>query len=167
MNDVECGSNNEVRAGTARAYPRTPAHLRRPTEAIPELRCLHRVLHGGRFNLFHGLGGEAVSPIIGDRPIDDGSAVDTFPCIEGQEKVRESFQLHQSFAFRAIHNHVLPRDVNELARGNSNLRSSMTATYYQRLSTVVTTYTYNSVHSAVSFSNFVQPIGDVRVRRER
>jgi hypothetical protein len=45
------------------------------------------VLQGGRFNLFCGFGGEAVSPIIGDRPIDDRSAVDAFPRIEDQEKV--------------------------------------------------------------------------------
>jgi hypothetical protein len=50
------------------------------------------VVHGGRFNFFRGYGGEAVSPIIGDRPIDDRSAIDTFPGIEGQEEVRESFQ---------------------------------------------------------------------------
>jgi hypothetical protein len=62
------------------------------------------MLHGGRFNFFRGFGGEAVSPIIGDRPIDDRSAVDTFPGIEDQEKIREPFQHHQSFAFRAIHN---------------------------------------------------------------
>jgi len=68
-----------------------------------------RVLHGGRFNFFRGFGGKAVSPIVGDCPIDDRSAVDAFPCVEGQEKVRESFQLHQSFALRAIHNYVLPR----------------------------------------------------------
>jgi hypothetical protein len=86
------------------------AHSKQPTCTIPELQCLlASVLHGGRFNFFRGFGGKAVSPIIGDRPIDDGSAVDTFPGIEGQEKVRESFQLHQSFALRAIHNHVLPR----------------------------------------------------------
>jgi hypothetical protein len=89
------------------------------------------VLHGGRFNFFRGYGGEAVSPIIGDRSIDDRSAVDTFPGIEGQKKVRESFQHHQSFALRTIHNYFLPRYVNELARGNSNLRSSMTASHYQ------------------------------------
>jgi hypothetical protein len=85
------------------------------------------VLHGGRFNFFRGFGGEAVSPIIGDRSIDDRSAVDTFPGIEGQEEVRESFQYHQSFALWAIHNYFLPRYVNELARRISNLRSSMSA----------------------------------------
>ena len=67
------------------------------------------VLHGSRFDFFHGFGSEAVSPVIGDRPIDDRSAVDTFPGIKGQKKVRESFQHHQSFALRATHNYCLPR----------------------------------------------------------
>jgi len=44
---------------------------------------LARVLHGGRFNFFRSYGGKAVSPIIGNRSIDDRSAVDTFPSIEG------------------------------------------------------------------------------------
>jgi hypothetical protein len=89
------------------------------------------VLHGGRFNFLRGFGCEAVSPIISDRPIDNCSAVDTFPGIEDQEEVRESFQHHQSFALRAIHNYVLPRYVNELARRLSNLRTTMTASQYQ------------------------------------
>jgi hypothetical protein len=101
-------------------------------DPIVSPRCLPaRALHGGRFNFFRDFGGEAVSPIIGDRPVDDRSAVDTFPRIEDQEKVRESFQHHQSFALRAIHNYFLPRYVNELARGNSKLRSSTTASQYQ------------------------------------
>jgi hypothetical protein len=56
--------------------------------------------------------------------------------------------------------------VNELVRGSSNLRSSMTASQYQRLSTVGTTYTYNSVHSAVSIFNFVRHREDVRGKCE-
>jgi hypothetical protein len=63
--------------------------------ATEELRCLPaHALRGGRFNSFRGFGGEAISPIIKDFPIDDRSAVDTFPRIEDQEKVRESFQHH-------------------------------------------------------------------------
>ena len=114
-------------------FPRAPVRsLAKPTCAVPELLCsLTPVLHGGRFNFFRGYGGEAVSPIIGDRPIDDRSAIDTFPGIEGQEEVRESFQHHQPFALRTIHNHFLPRNVNELVRGSSNLRSSITASQYQ------------------------------------
>jgi hypothetical protein len=45
------------------------------------------VLYGGLFNVLCGFGGEAVSPVIGNRFIDDCSAIDTFPCIEDQEKV--------------------------------------------------------------------------------
>ncbi len=74
------------------------------------------MLHGGRFNFLRGFGGEAVSPVIGDRLIDDCSAVDTFPGIKDQEKVREPFHHHQSFALRTIHNNFLPRYVSELAR---------------------------------------------------
>ena len=91
------------------------------TEAIPELRCLLASrLHGGRFDFFHGFGGEAVSAVIGNRPIDDRSAVDAFPGIKGQKKIRESFQQHQSFALRAIHDYFLPCYETERAQGNSN-----------------------------------------------
>jgi hypothetical protein len=122
-----------------------------------ELQCLPaHALRGGRFNSFRGFGGEAISPIIKDFPIDDRSTVDTFPRIEDQEKVREPPQHHQSFALRAIHNYFLPRHVNELARRISNLRSSMTASHYQYLSTVGTTYTYYSVRSAVSIFSILQ-----------
>ena len=123
-----------------------------------EPRCLPaHASRGGRFNFFRGFGCEAISPIIIDLPIDDRSAVDTFPRIEDQEKIREPPQHHQSFALRAIHNYFLPRYVNELARRISNLRSSMTASHYQHLSTVGTTYTYNSVCDAVSiFFNCVR-----------
>ena len=102
-------------------YPRTPVRpLSNPTLAIPEFRCLPSpVLHGGRFGFFRGLGGEAISPIFGDCSINDRAAVDAFPGIEGQEKIRESFQHHQSFALRAIHN-FLPCEVNEREQGNSN-----------------------------------------------
>jgi hypothetical protein len=78
------------------------------------------VLHGRRFDFLRGFGCETISPIFGDRLIDDCSAVDAFPGIEGQKKVRESFQHHQSFALRAIHDYCLPREVNERAQGNSN-----------------------------------------------
>jgi hypothetical protein len=70
------------------------------------------VLHGDCFDFFRGFSDEAGSPIFGDRPIDDCSAVNAFPGIEGQKKVRESFQHHQPFALWAIHNFLL-REVNE------------------------------------------------------
>lgn len=74
------------------------------------------MLHSGRFNFLRGFGGEAGSPIIGDRLIDDCSAVDTFPRIKNQEEVREPFHHHQSFALRTIHNYFPPRYVSELTR---------------------------------------------------
>jgi hypothetical protein len=89
-----------------------------PTSSSP-------VLHGGRFGFFRGLGGEAISPIFGDGPINDRTAVDAFPGIEGQEKIRESFQHHQSFALRTIHN-FLPCEVNERRQGNSNNQAKST-----------------------------------------
>jgi hypothetical protein len=112
------GGNSGCSHGT---YPRTPARsLSNLTKAIPEFRCLPgAVLHGGCLGFFRGFGREAVSPIFRDCPINDGSAVDAFPGIEGQKKVRESFQHHQSFALRAIHN-FLPCEVNERMQGNSN-----------------------------------------------
>ena len=132
-------------------YPRTPVRpLSNPTLAIPEFRRLPvPVLHGGRFGFFRGLGGEAISPIFGDCPINDRAAVDAFPGIEGQEKIRESFQHHQSFTLRTIHN-FLPCEVNECRQGDSNLRSRLTAKQNQQLRDVRTTYTYKSVRP-VSF----------------
>jgi hypothetical protein len=82
------GSSGETVA-CPETYPRTPVRpLSNPTLAIPEFRRLPSpVLHGGRFGFFRGLGGEAISPIFGDCPIDDCAAVDAFPGIEGQEKI--------------------------------------------------------------------------------
>jgi hypothetical protein len=86
-----------------------------------------KALHGRRFNFFRGVGCQAAFPIIGDRSIDDCSAIETFPGVEDQEEIREAFQHHQSLALRAIHNSFLPRYYEiELAGGKSNLRSSMT-----------------------------------------
>ena len=94
---------------------------------MPELRCPYvGVLHGGSFDFFRRFRREAVSPIVGDRSIDDRSAVNTFPRIESQEKIREAFQHHQSFALGAFHNYSLPHCESDLARGESNLRSRVT-----------------------------------------
>ena len=93
---------------------------------MPELRCPYvGVLYGGSFDFFRRFRCEAVSPIVGDRSIDDRSAVNTFPRIEGQEEIREAFQHHQSFALRAFHDYSLPHCESELARGESNLRSKI------------------------------------------
>ena len=64
------------------------SHRRGAQHAIPEFEyLLAPVLHGGGFDFFRGFGGEAIPPIFGDCPIDDCSAVDAFPGIEGQKKV--------------------------------------------------------------------------------
>jgi hypothetical protein len=65
------------------------------------------MLYGYLFNFFRSFGCKAVFPIIAYRLIDDRSTIDTFPGIEHQEKVRESFQHHQSFALRTIHDSSL------------------------------------------------------------
>jgi hypothetical protein len=83
------------------------------------------VLYGSSFNFFCRYSGEAVFPIIADRSIDDRSAIDTFPSIEGQKEIREAFQHHQSFALRAFHDYSLPHCESELALGESNLRSKV------------------------------------------
>ena len=93
---------------------------------MPELRCPYvGVLYGGRFNFFRRFSRKAVSSIIRDCLVDDRSAIDTFPRIEGQEEIREAFQHHQSFALRAFHDYSLPHCESELARGESNLRSKV------------------------------------------
>ena len=99
------GSSGETVACPERIQELRSAHCRISNRRYRSSRRLPApVLHGGRFGFFRGLGREAISPIFGDCPIDDCSAVDAFPGIEGQKKVRESFQHHQSFALRAIHN---------------------------------------------------------------
>lgn len=50
------------------------------------------------------LGCKAILAVVTYRAIDDGAAVDTFPGVEDQEKIREPFQLHQPLALRTIHN---------------------------------------------------------------
>jgi len=59
--------------------------------------------NGGRLRLFRRLEHQAVSPVVGDSPIDDRPAVDALPGVEHQEKIRESFQRHQSLAFGTFH----------------------------------------------------------------
>jgi hypothetical protein len=80
---------------------------------------------GGRFSFFGFFGCETVSPIIGDRSIDDRSAIDTFPGIEDQKEIREPLQHHQSFTLRAIHNCFLPGGEDEFAGGFSKEWSSI------------------------------------------
>lgn len=51
--------------------------------------------------------GETLSSVIGNRPIDDGTTVDTLPGVENEEEVGEPFQHHEAFALRAFHR-ILP-----------------------------------------------------------
>jgi hypothetical protein len=51
--------------------------------------------------------GEALSSVIGNRPIDDGTTVDTLPGVENEEEIGEPFQHHEAFALRAFHR-ILP-----------------------------------------------------------
>lgn len=53
-----------------------------------------------------GLGlrrGKAVPPVGGNRPIDDGTAIDAFPGIEDEEEVGKPLQHHQPFTFGTFH----------------------------------------------------------------
>jgi hypothetical protein len=120
-------------------------------------------LRGGCFNFLRGFGGEAVSPIIGDCLIDNGSAVDTFPGIKNQKEVREPFHHHQPFALRTIHNYFLPRYVSELAR--EGIAICDPAQHHRIINNLVLwellirTTLYTPLYL---FFNFVQHLGDVR-----
>ena len=85
------------------------AHPKKTEQALPETRRPSvGMLHASWFSFFRSFGCKAVLPIIADRLIDNCAAIDTFPGIEHQEKVRETFQHHQSFALWAIHDSFLP-----------------------------------------------------------
>ena len=46
---------------------------------------------------------EALSSVVGNRTVNDGSAIQAFPGVEDQEEVRKAFQHHEAFAFRTSH----------------------------------------------------------------
>jgi len=48
-------------------------------------------------------GSQTLSAIIGNGAVDNGAAVDAFPCIEHEKEVREPLQHHHSLAFRTFH----------------------------------------------------------------
>ena len=48
-------------------------------------------------------GRETLSSVIGDGAINNGTAVNTFPCIEHEKKIREPFQHHHTLALRTFH----------------------------------------------------------------
>jgi hypothetical protein len=120
-------------------------------------------LRGGCFNFLRGFGGEAVSPVIGDCLIDNGSAVDTFPGIKDQEEVREPFHHHQSFALRTIHNNFLPRYVSEPAREGiaicDPVRHRCIFNSLALWELLIRTTLYTPLYP---FFIFVQHLGDVR-----
>jgi len=90
-------------AGSFEARSRTPgARARnasgRSARGTGRLRRLHRL----------GLaGGQALAPVVGDRAINDGAAVDAFPSVEDQKEIGEPLEHHEPFALRTFHR-VLP-----------------------------------------------------------
>jgi hypothetical protein len=48
-------------------------------------------------------GSQTLPPIIGDRAINDRSAVNAFPGIEYQEEIGEPLEHHEAFALRTFH----------------------------------------------------------------
>ena len=53
-------------------------------------------------------GSQTPSAIIGNGAVDNGAAVDTFPCIKHEKEIRESLQHHHACALRTSHK-SLPR----------------------------------------------------------
>ncbi len=54
----------------------------------------------------HGLGtpgSQTLATIIRNGAVDNGAAIDAFPCIEDEEEVREPLQHHHPLTFRAFH----------------------------------------------------------------
>ena len=87
------------------------AHTVEIRTCMPELRRPRvNALDGSGFNFFRNFCGKTIFPIIGDRPINDRTTIETFPGVEDQEKVRETFQHHQTFALRTTHDCFLPQD---------------------------------------------------------
>ena len=50
---------------------------------------------------------QTLSPIVGDRTIDDGATINTFPGVENEKEIREPLQHHHSLALRTFHR-ILP-----------------------------------------------------------
>lgn len=50
---------------------------------------------------------KALASIIGDRPVNNRAAVNTFPCVENEEKIGEPFQHHKPFALWTFHHSLL------------------------------------------------------------
>ena len=48
-------------------------------------------------------GRQTLSAIIGNGAVDDGAAIDAFPCIKHEEEIREPLQHHQPLTLRTFH----------------------------------------------------------------
>lgn len=48
-------------------------------------------------------GGEALSAVVRDCTVNNGAAIDTFPCIEHEKEIGEPFQHHHTLALRTFH----------------------------------------------------------------
>ena len=48
-------------------------------------------------------GNQTVSPVVGDGAVNNGAAVETFPCIEHEKEIRKSVQHHHPLALRTFH----------------------------------------------------------------
>jgi hypothetical protein len=48
-------------------------------------------------------GSQALSTVVRNGAVNDGTAIDTFPCIEHEKEIREPFQHHHTFALRTFH----------------------------------------------------------------
>jgi hypothetical protein len=68
-------------------------------------------------------GGQAFSPVVGDRTIDDGPAVDALPCVEHQKEIGEPLEHHEPFALRTFHR-VLPGCDAQLGAKQSKSRTN-------------------------------------------
>ncbi len=52
-------------------------------------------------------GSQTLSAIVRNGAVDNGTAIDAFPCIKHKKEVREPLQHHHSLAFRTFH-YALP-----------------------------------------------------------
>jgi hypothetical protein len=46
---------------------------------------------------------QALSAVVRDSAVNNGTAVDAFPCIEHEKEIREPFQHHHTLALRTFH----------------------------------------------------------------
>jgi len=46
---------------------------------------------------------QALSTVVRNGAVNNGTAIDTFPCIKHEKKIREPFQHHHPFALRTFH----------------------------------------------------------------